>query len=177
MVTRMSISVSDNLKKRMDKIRESVNWSETARDAFERKLGEIAALKETKTMETVIQRLRASKLAGDSESTRLGHEAGQKWAKDRAEAHELERLDQFCQVAKSRGSVQELLHLQDGSYSPGEILYFAISPENDGERQSSKDFWEGYSDSEADDAALDVAFVAGFAEGAVAIWEQVESEL
>ena len=157
---RLNISVPQNLKKRMDKVREPVNWSALACEAFERELGEIASRKETKKMTDVIQRLRASRMKGDSESKRLGREAGQYWAKDRAEAHELERLKRL--LAGDSTTLKAILQAQDGAYSPGEILFFTISPENDKDRQSAKDFWEGYSDSEADDAALDADTAAQY---------------
>lgn len=173
---RLNISVPQNLKKRMDKVRDPVNWSALACEAFERKLGEIASRKETKKMTDVIQRLRASRMKGDSESKRLGREAGQYWAKDRAEAHELERLKRFCERGEIEyGGVLDWLAVGNSAFPPGEVLFYAIFPEHDKDRDYSLEFWEKYSDGE--DVAVDASFVAGFAEGAVAIWEQVESEL
>ena len=124
-------------------------------------------------MADVIQRLKASRLKGDSKSKQLGYEAGQFWASNRAEAHELERVDQF--LAGTSTTLKAILQGESGAFSPGEILYFAISPENDGDRSYATDFWDGYADNE--NVALDGSFVLGFAEGAVAIWEQVKSEL
>ena len=176
MVTRMNISVPDKVKKRMDKVRGPVNWSATAVEAFERKLGEIAARKEKKKMTDVIQRLRASKLEGDQESKQSGHAAGESWASHRAEAAELKCLWRFCECAKSEyGSVYECLTVGESAFPPGEVLFYAIFPEHDKDREYSLEFWEGYSDGE--DVALDASFVAGFAEGAVSVWKQVESEL
>ena len=55
---RTTISVPLELKKRMDKVKEDVNWSALACRAFEQKLAEVASKKENKTMNDVITRLR-----------------------------------------------------------------------------------------------------------------------
>jgi len=48
--TRTTISVPADLKGRMNKVKEDVNWSALACQAFQGKLAEIAAKKERKTM-------------------------------------------------------------------------------------------------------------------------------
>ena len=56
-VTRTSISVLRDLKKRMNKVKEPVNWSGIACRAFEIHLGDITAKKEHKKMSDVIMNL------------------------------------------------------------------------------------------------------------------------
>ena len=70
-MARMNISVPDNLKDHMDGAEESVNWSKVASRAFEIELGEIAKRKKVKDMNSVVQRLKASKLLALSSSASL----------------------------------------------------------------------------------------------------------
>src|ERR1035441_5723797 len=108
-MARTTISISDDLKKRMDRIKEPVNWSAVAAQAFELKLGEIAHHRKEKTMEHVIERLRASKIQSGSNAEKQGREVGIGWAKEAAEFNELRRLskldrDQFFNESNWNGS-------------------------------------------------------------------------
>jgi hypothetical protein len=60
----------------MDAVKEAVSWSSLACRSFEAKLGEIAAKKGSATIEDVIQRLRASRSKGSSETYQVGFDAG-----------------------------------------------------------------------------------------------------
>src|SRR6266511_2526827 len=91
-VYRTTISIPEDLKHRMDGVEEPVNWSGVAGRAFETELAEIAARKERKTREDVIQRLRASKQRATDAQYRDGEAAGRHWAEHNAEADELMRL-------------------------------------------------------------------------------------
>lgn len=161
------IWVSDDLRRRMDGVT-GVNWSQTASEAFERKLGEIAASKRRKTMKDVVQRLRASKLAVDSEEASEGYKAGQEWAKDQAGAKQLELLNRHMMEG---GFVQP-----DGNaYGGAENFLFVIQPEHNGDRQQAMFFWdEALGDQ--DELPSD-RFVQAFAEGALALWREVENQL
>src|SRR5262245_57540294 len=97
-IFRTTISVPLDLKKRMDAAGAGVNWSAVACRAFEVELAEIAARKKEKTMDDVIQRLRASKLRGASEAHKEGDAAGRKWARDHAEADELQNLENLLDL-------------------------------------------------------------------------------
>jgi hypothetical protein len=93
----MNISIPDDLRKRMDKANktEDVNWSQVAAGAFEMKLAEIASRKVERTMDDVVQRLKASKLESSSKDEKEGKEAGFEWAKKHAEWPELVRLNKL----------------------------------------------------------------------------------
>jgi hypothetical protein len=78
---RQTVYISMDLKQRMDKVAEEVNWSTIAANAFEQKLSEIAARKERKSMQDVIQRLRGLKVREDKQTYETGKRAGTRWAK------------------------------------------------------------------------------------------------
>ena len=164
---RMNISVPDDLKERMDAVREEVNWSALACRAFETKLGEVAASKQRKSMKDVVDRLRASKQASDTDLRKAGQEVGREWAKDSAEAIELEQL---ARVA------DHILHPTD-PYMDGEarIVHRAIDP--DEVSGNYHDFWENILGERNDIRVASRDFVCGFVEGAVEIWESVKDEL
>src|SRR5262245_53668368 len=93
-VDRRMISVPAHLNDRMSKLAEE-NWSAIACRAFEQRLGELAAQKKEKNMSDVIERLRASRNAGNERMFEKGKEDGYEWARSSASAAELKRLDQF----------------------------------------------------------------------------------
>jgi hypothetical protein len=158
----------------MDAAEEEVNWSAVAAQAFEAKLAEIASRKETKTLNDVIQRLRASKQRASDDHYREGEEAGRRWAENEAEADELARLER----AQGRADAWELLFEEAAgqSYSAGELLYFVLHPENHKDRSEASDFWEC---ALGDDTTRteDGSYVRGFAEGALALWREVKDKL
>src|SRR5262249_39839490 len=140
---RTTISVPQDLKERMDAVTEPVNWSALACRAFEEKLGEIAAKKARKTMDDVIQRLRASKQSGDDGSYNEGEEEGRRWALGKAEAKELERLHRF-QQRYGRGWDGFFIEEQNSAWSVSDWLAFEILPaEKNEDRQAAEDFWDG----------------------------------
>ncbi|MBU1702315.1 MAG: hypothetical protein KJ970_12030 [Candidatus Eisenbacteria bacterium] len=178
--TRTTISVPADLKRRMDKVTEPVNWSALACQAFQGKLAEIASKKEKKNMSDVIERLRASKRSSDSECYKDGYAAGQEWAKNRAEARELERLDSLQARLAHEPSYgwNEYFDSDYGSsaYGLGERLYFDLDPEYNGDRSAAKDFWECVV-GEKISSDLPDEFIRGFAEGALSIWNEVQGKL
>src|SRR2546423_1045044 len=89
---RMNISIPRDLKERMDQVGQPVNWSQTAAHAFEAKLLGLAAQKETKTMDEVIERLKAAAVLEEKEEYQAGLEAGRAWAREDASPKELRRL-------------------------------------------------------------------------------------
>src|SRR5262245_16856118 len=91
---RTTITVPQDLKNRMDAIKEDVNWSALACQAFEAKLGEIAAKKARLTMNNAaaIERLRALKRKENEQNYVRGEELGCGWAKAEATPRELEQL-------------------------------------------------------------------------------------
>lgn len=173
--TRTTISLPADLKKRMDKIADDVNWSAIAARAFESVLAEHAARKERKNMSDVIQRLRASKQQFDDESYKDGFYVGQGWAKDIAEVRELQNL---ARVRRSIRDEDWTFETDDNSaYGAWEWLYFQIFPEHDRDRDEADVFWAGVLEDEDDPRRFDAGFLRGFADGALDIWTQVKNQI
>ena len=173
-MARTTISIPDDLKRRMDRVKEPVNWSAIAAEAFELKLGEIARKQKEKTMDTVIARLRASKIQGASAFQKEGHVIGIGWAKEHAEFDELQRL--------ARLDADEFFGSDwggDGAYAAAEVLVFKIAGTDDYDRSAATDFWESLlgDDADAETRLASLDFLRGFVEGAVELFEQVEGEL
>ena len=171
---RTTISVPRELKGRMDKVKEDVNWSALACQAFQEKLAGIATRKEKREMKDVIERLRASKRKSGSEDFQEGYQAGREWAEKHAEAVELEQL----------GTLNDrwdwsFLGEDDTVFTVAEALFFEWQPERDGDRAASKVFWEcAVGDDESAERNLcNAEFLKGFCEGALKVWETVESQL
>ncbi len=92
-VVRTCISLPRALKEQMEGAEGSVNWSAVAAGAFELKLKEIEAQKETKSMEDVIARMKAADELDSRESYQNGRRDGEKWAREVARPKELRRLE------------------------------------------------------------------------------------
>ena len=94
-VARTSVSLPAGLKRRMDKVKEPVNWSALACRAFENELADIASKKEKKDMNDVVDRLRSSLRGNEEKAYKEGFAFGQWWASHRAEASFLQRLERL----------------------------------------------------------------------------------
>ncbi|MHB9005273.1 MAG: hypothetical protein ACYC6C_14710 [Coriobacteriia bacterium] len=160
---RTAVSLPPDLKRRMDKVTEPVNWSAIAALAFEAKLGEIASRKERKTMDDVVERLRASKRESGSALYKEGHELGSAWAKDYAEANELKNLD--------RASESPI------NFNDSEALYMAIQPWNADYREGERDFWETVVGESRLDDVEEPDFLRGLVDGALEVWRAVKDKL
>ena len=172
---RVTISVPDELRRQMGKHPE-VNWSAVAAQAFILKLGEIAKLKERKTMSDVVARMKASKLEEGSELFKQGQGAGEEWAKNHAEYGELKRLAGFKDDHDSQYDHDSLVGQAFGQY---ELIAFAIlGLEDCHNRKASDDFWadalEGYEEMEL---LKEPEYLRGFVEGALAIWLALEGKI
>jgi hypothetical protein len=75
----------------MDVVGDAINWSEVARPAL---IAAVAAHEHSRsqTMDSAIERLRASKQEADQEDELEGRQDGRDWAKNYAEYRELQRL-------------------------------------------------------------------------------------
>jgi hypothetical protein len=178
---RMSISIPEALKARMDRVREDVNWSSIACRAFEQKLGEIASRKERKNMTDLIERLRASKLQQESDLFKDGFEWGKEWAKNEATAKQLERLERMY----NRLSTEPIHDWQrffrfdaDRPYATYELFYFELAPDDKSRTQAAaREFWEHAAGDDGDRDIQEGEWVRGFAEGALDIWNHVKNKI
>ena len=171
-MARTTISVSDDLKKRMDRVKEPVNWSAIAAEAFELKLGEFARKRERKTMDNVIERLRASKIQRVNVVQRLGSEAGRVWATDVAEYDELERIANINADAYFFGQ-------PNAPYGWSDYLAFEIlgTSQDDKDGSVSSDFWDSALGDSRDPRLESEKFLEGFIVGASDVFREVASKL
>jgi hypothetical protein len=165
---RTTVSIPPELKARMDKAGESVNWSEVAAQAFEQKLAEILKRKGTMTMNEGLERLRASKRKFGVTEFWKGHKAGENWAVRSADASELANIAEWKESFQVGEWEREW---KDDVYSPMRAETFAckVDPENIISRNDAESWWDqiGYRKMPS------AEFVHGFADGAVDVWEKV----
>lgn len=176
--SRTTISIPGDLKRRMDKAGDLVNWSAVASLAFEAKLGEIATKKEKKNMDDVIARLRKSKQETASDRYKEGVAIGEEWVKDHAEASELQRLEREWEASKRTADERLWLETHENSaYTAAELLPNAIRGQGERtDRDLAVEFWATLlgDDTEATD---DPDFLRGFIEGALELWQSVKTKL
>jgi hypothetical protein len=171
-MARTTISVPDDLKKRMDRVKEPVNWSAIATEAFELKLGEFARNRKEKTMDNVIERLRASKIQRVNVVQRLGGEAGKDWAKNIAEFDELERIADIDTSDYFAGQ-------PNAPYGWSDYLAFAIlgTSRDDMDASISGDFWDSALGDSRDPRLESEKFLEGFIDGAADVYRDVASKI
>jgi hypothetical protein len=154
-VARISLYVFDELKAEMDQIQD-LNWSDIARPAF---MYALATRKQrsNQTMETAIERLRASKAESNKRDELAGKEDGRDWAEKRAEYDELRR-------------VAEIKFVHGRSYL--DALHSAIDPDHELSEGEAKE--QLFGDEHAD---VSNEYVAAFIEGAQAFFDEVADKL
>jgi len=176
MGTAVSVWVSDDLKRRMGKVKGQVNWSAVASEAFDRKLGEIAATKRKKTMKDVVDRLRASDLEHATDQEKQGRVDGYEWAKHRAQTHELRRLDEY--KAEVGTPWPRLFDSGNSQYDAGGLFCSFIYPliDEDYERaaEQADEFWRAQG---RECSGIEMEYAYGFAEGALDLWYEVKDQL
>lgn len=161
-----AITIDAGLDARMKRAA-GVNWSAVASVAFEQ---ELLSRKRSRTMASVIERLRASRKASSTEDHQAGVLAGQEWAIHSAEYDELQAL----------GENQASLHGSRPAVAGyGDQFVFALHPELDGDTQAAARFWEFSLDEEFVDQEMmnNDEFVRGFNDGALAVWNEVKDQI
>lgn len=156
-MARINIYVSDQLKKRMDAAGDA-NWSEIARPSFE---AAVATYEHEKghSMNTAIERLRASKQKTFQSDYFSGQQDGRTWARDSAEHADLVRLSR--------------IHFPNDDYRGAtHALKAAVDP------QDELGLSEVYEYCFGDDSDhVSEEYVAGFIEGAKEFFEEVKGQL
>lgn len=177
-MARTTISIPDDLKRRMDKVKEPINWSLVAAVAFERKIGEIAARKkEAKNMQDVIDRLRGKAHDEESELYHDGYEVGEEWAKNYASPKQLQRLSNLVELLEWS---EYFIGQCNAPYSHCDYLAFLILGLDDDEIDEFKsdEFWESAAALDHRSQKLrDTDFLRGFVEGADELWSAVANKL
>jgi len=151
-MARMNISISNDLKQRMD-THTSVNWSQTASESFEKKINEIEITLEPKNMAEAIARLKASKAKYDDAVQTQGHQDGVGWAMKHATYEELNRLNQYYDEFMQNGHFIE---------SGGELEDIVTGRNYD---------IELFDD---DDPKDDPSYLEGFVDGALDVFSKVD---
>lgn len=165
---RINISVSESLRERMREAGD-VNWSAVAQEAFEKKLGEIAAARKEKDVKDVIQRLRATKIAGESDDTRRGFERGVEWAKHQATWADLETVAAFADDDTSLQGARLNPYEQDLMTA---LLHRRHGPS--GTTPQDVDFVAEELFGKSDPTAADAQ---GFVDGALSVYDEVKGQL
>ena len=176
---RTTISMPSDLKVRMERVRETVNWSAVACRAFENKLAEIAARKEKKAMSDVVERLRASLRIEQGANYQDGWEAGCVWCKEQASAEELRRLQEFEQLIKDKGKrAWEQWFSEQREHIPWmrlvDLIHKHEFPQPEG---TAIPFWKRVLGEEKHQKLRSGDFLRGFVEGAMELWSKVQKEL
>ena len=158
-MARINVSVPDELKTRMDEVGEAANWSAIAQRAFSEAVATHLIRKDDTDMESVVERLRASKYRLEEGAVEAGKEAGRTWAKERAEYDELDRL---ATLNENHSDIVGVVVLQN-----------YIDPEEDLDEHQWARFWEeNFGRGRPNDA-----FARGFAEGAASVFQEVADQI
>jgi hypothetical protein len=179
-VVRMNISVPRDLKARMDAVKQPVNWSQTAAQAFEAKLLDLEATKEVETMDDVIARLRAAAKQEENEDYQDGLKAGRAWAMEDAKPKELRRIANYVEGSERDRvcwwDIDGDTTSWDAPYGATDNFVMAIWPEAKNDDSLLTTFWE---EALGEDAGRveDAQFFHGFGDGVGEVWKQVRHKL
>lgn len=157
---RVTVYVSDDLKVRMDEAEETINWSTAAQAAFREAIAIHRLKKDNTDMDSVIERLRASKRRTDESSATAGRGCGAKWAKETAEYDELRRVTSHLEESGA-----------DWDYSISDMRRL-IDPSDWLTDQEWKNYWSTHGRD-----ATDSNFIRGFVEGAAEVLLEVKDKL
>lgn len=157
-MARISLYLPDELKARMDAVADGVNWSEVARPAIASALAAYEH-KKGQTMDTAIERLRASKQEADAEDKTEGREHGRTWAKEEAAYRDLQRL-------------AKVYHQRLDGYEPFDLLIKAIDPDGELTQDERLTYLFGRDDFEAG-----IEYCDAFIEGALELFGEVQDKL
>lgn len=174
---RMNISLPKGLKRRMDRVRDNVNWSAIAATAFEREVRRLESTDKVKEklMMEVAQRLRSSLQDDEVVAAGYGFEAGLQWAMHHASHPQLARIEEIAESSMHDG---EWIGVPNAPWSRGDLVAMSIlgiQPDSDSVRDELQDFYEGGYDDIAEMLhASDEAQVKGFVEGALDVFYEAQ---
>jgi hypothetical protein len=93
-MAKLNVYVPDDLKARMDGVSGDVNWSEVVRPALQAAVAD-EEHRRNRSMDTVIERLRASKQEALRDQETKGKKEGRRWAEDHASYDELRLISKI----------------------------------------------------------------------------------
>ena len=130
-MARVQVYVTDEMKARMDALRDRVNWSELAQAAFERGIA-AAEMPEDPNIDQVIERLRASKAASWEINLKHARERGREWARKRASYDKLKTVSRLRLTEQGTYAHQfDRLTFEEDSGDMGGYFYEICLPNND----------------------------------------------
>lgn len=172
MFERVTITVPGDLRKRMQSTAESVNWSAVATKAFEEKLAEVVAKRETQSLDDAVQRMRASRLASADGAYADGFERGREFVTQHADW-------KFCEGLK--GAMAEWTDArwaqaqQDGGAGAAlELVLKRVDPQRFKAAKAVRGFLV---DHVGDHLPSAVQFARGWCEGALSCFRQIEERV
>jgi hypothetical protein len=175
--TQTAITLPVALKQRMSAVKEAVNWSAVARDAFEKKLDQFATARKEQSMSDIVDRLRASKRKIEAESVPEGFECGRSWATNKADYKQLSNLAQWRDKVEKSGTIEQWIEfMQRKGLAPSDPLAKVIEGDKELDQKTIKRFWDSAFDGSAEQRH-DKVFVAGFAKGALSVWDSVKHQI
>lgn len=157
-MARVSIYVSDDLKSRMAEVGDALNWSDIARPAFEAAIATFNHQR-GRNMETVIERLRASKAQYTHHAEGHGKAAGRQWGSDKASFFELRAISEL-----DLGVLTDNLERIEGA------IVRALDPENTYGSDAAEIIF-------GDRAWPTKEWLLGWIEGAQELFEEVKDQL
>lgn len=172
MFERVTITVPGDLRKRMQKAAEPVNWSAVATKAFEDKLAEVAAKKDTQSLDDAVQRMRASRLASADGAYSEGFERGREFVTQDADW-------QFCEglkVALAEWTDARWAQAQQdgGAGAALEIVLRRVDPQRFKTAKAVRSFLVDHVGDHVPSAAQ---FARGWCEGALSCFRQIEERV
>lgn len=168
---RTTITVPCELKQRMKSVGDYVNWSAVACKAFDAKLQDLVQQEEVENLDQVVDRLRKLNAERtESETSKEGVEAGKHWAMNRATPAQLASLESFRDEV-SAPEWREMFQHRGGVRKLTQCLMHG-NEETHG-RGGGRMFWRQILDKKPDGPD----FFAGFAEGAIEVWQAVKDRV
>ncbi|RPI91022.1 MAG: hypothetical protein EHM42_00445 [Planctomycetaceae bacterium] len=193
---RTTITIPGELKGRMERIGDRVNWSAIASKAFEAHLSQVSPLEppmpELPDKDDAIARLKNLKNQPEHAAQRMAsrsYQLGKRWAMADAHPNELGRLETFCRRSAidrpvdqwkvdihERGAFKRLFREMTLS-----ILGYDQLTDPEVLRREFKPFWEqrvGISLEASDRSEMpDPLFVSEFAQGSLDFWREIKGQL
>ncbi|MDB5336648.1 MAG: hypothetical protein JWN70_2267 [Planctomycetaceae bacterium] len=116
----------------------------------------------------------ASRIAIDSDMYKGGLDAGQKWAKEFAEAAELKRLERL-HVEAQHAWEAFFEHNENHSFTTHETLHASLKDFDRPCHKEASDFFED--NGATTEEMCDSGYLRGFADGALNVWNEVKDQL
>jgi hypothetical protein len=168
----MTITIPVSVKEQMDQIKENVNWSGVAAEAFQRKVVEIRTRRsKAMTKHKVIERLKSAGEA-DPMGFEAGHALGRQWAEEKALPRYLRNLAKDPEAGFAQQYDEE-----DGTPI---FRRLCVRLANVMTGECNADFealWTEALGPNGDSLADKEDFARGFGAGALEVWEEVKDAL